>query len=368
MGNGQRKLLRVGVGLLKREFVFYCPDRLECEPGATVVLGRSYGIDFGEVIGPEPDTGQEVTESALRLASAEDLELIEASAPSADDGNAFRMHAEGIGLQMRLAGIDRSLDRSKITFYYTAEGRVDFRELVKRLTREFQCRVELYQLNLEDQFKRFPTCGICGIEVCCRKISGIFGVKVPTRVCKDQKLSYNPVKMAGCCGKARCCYLFEHVNYAEFAEALPKQGGRLKYRGHEFKLSDWDVFTRTVRLWSPEAAREVEIPWDEFKSHFGKDCEPVELAALLSESRERSRNSRQSKDATSAIENPAQPYEPGNEQAKDSDAARPEKPRDSRPTTPRFDHGRRKAERQPKKLVRQKPGQSSRIRRKPPFR
>lgn len=365
MENGQRKLLRVGIGLLKREFIFFCPDQLDCEPGATVVLGRAYGMDHGEALGYAQDTGQEVTESALRIATPEDLELIEAAVPTPGDANIFRRLADEHRLAMRLAGIDKTFDRSKVTFYYTAEGRVDFRELVKRLTREFQCRVELYQLNLEDQFKRFPACGICGLEVCCRKMSGLFGMKVPTRVCKDQKMSYNPVKMSGVCGKARCCYVFEHINYAEFAEALPKQGGRLNYRGHEFKLSDWDVFTRTVKLWSTEAMRELAVPWDEFKMHFRADTGEVTLSELFAAS-VRLTPAAPPAASSNAPDKPRRQYYA--DSGKESGSAREPAPKASRhyPREERGDAPPASGDSRLKKRVRPKPQIKSRFRRRPP--
>ncbi len=282
MNECRRKLIRVAVGLLNRETVVFCPDHLECSIGTMVVLNRSYGLDWGKVVGVVESDDAEITESAFRIATFEDLDVIDNSGASQDDVDDFNLYAAECGLFMRLVGVDHSLDRNKVTFYYIAEGRVDFRELVKKLNKKYQRRVELYQLNLEDQFMKYPTCGVCGIEVCCRKMNGVFGMKVSSRICKDQKLVYNPLKMSGCCGKARCCYVFEHPNYVEYADSLPKVGGRLMFRGHEWKLADWDIFRQAVLLYHPEYGRDIAVPWSEFKRYYGKPYGvPIDLQSVF---------------------------------------------------------------------------------------
>jgi cell fate regulator YaaT (PSP1 superfamily) len=282
MNECRRKLVRVAVGLLNRETVIICPDQFDCPIGAFVIVSRAYGLDWGKIVGTVADDDSEITESALRLATEEDLIIIDDSGATEDDIYDFNEYTRECDLFMRLVGVDHSFDRSKVTFYYIAEGRVDFRELVKKLNKKYQRRVELYQLNLEDQFEKFATCGVCGIEVCCRKMKGVFGMKVSSRICKDQKLVYNPLKMSGCCGKARCCYVFEHPNYIEFADTLPKIGGRLVFRGHEWKLADWDIFRQAILLYHPDYGRDIAVPWDEFKQHYGKSIgEPLDLYSIF---------------------------------------------------------------------------------------
>ena len=285
MEESKRNPIRAAVGLLKREAVFICSQKVPCPKGATVILSRAYGIDWGTVVGSVEDTGQEIAESVIRIASDEDYLTIDSAAPAEEDFKDYNSYVEECGLTMKLVGIDHSFDRSKVTFYFVAEGRVDFRELVRLLNRKYQRRVELYQLNLEEQYRMFPSCGICGCELCCQKIKGLFGVKVPSRACKDQKLVYNPLKMSGCCGKARCCFLYEHANYAEYAEKLPRIGGRLEYRGHEWKLADWDVFRRAVLLHHPEYELDYAVPWDEFKVYYGEGrADHLDLRALFGDS------------------------------------------------------------------------------------
>lgn len=274
-----RRLIRVKVGMLGRESVFICPEDLEIKGGDTVVAGRTYGLDWGRACGPAPDNGQEITETILRVAREDDLAAIESLSDYEDDALLFRRFVDECGLEMKLTGIDHSLDGGKITFYFLADGRIDFRELVRLLNHEYCRRIELYQLNLEDQFQFIPTCGICGLEVCCRKMHALFGMKVSTRVCRDQRLAYNPLKMSGCCGKARCCFTYEHANYAEYAKHLPKLGGRIKYRGIEFRLDDWDIFSKTVVLSNQEYEFNYEVAWDEFKTYALDENAPKLLIA-----------------------------------------------------------------------------------------
>ncbi|MEP0813764.1 MAG: hypothetical protein HRF49_03745 [bacterium] len=250
--------------MLGRESVFLAPADVELENDAVVVVERAYGPDWGRVSGAEEDVGQEINECILRKADEDDLLAIDASAPVQEDVDTFKSLAAECGLSMKLAGIDNSLAFDKITFYFIAEGRVDFRELVKRLVKKYSRRVELHQLNLEDQYKFLPSFGICGLEVCCRKMKGLFGMKVAARVCRDQRIAYNPMKMAGCCGKARCCFAFEHDNYAEFAAKLPKLGGKVEFRGREYRLEDWDIFSRSVILSDPAEGSSRRVGWDEF--------------------------------------------------------------------------------------------------------
>jgi len=282
MEESGRKLIRVAIGLLKRESVFYCPEQLECRKGTTIIVSRAHGLDWGIVLGRVEDANQEITESALRIATDEDFRTIDNASPTEEEVDDFNRYVKECGLEMNLVGIDHCFDRSKVTFYFCADGRVDFRELVRRINRKYCRRVELYQLNLEDQFRMFPAFGICGMEICCRKIKGIFGMKVSSRTCKDQKLIYNPQKMSGCCGKARCCFTFEHESYAEFADKLPKLGGTVSYRGHDWRLSDWDVFSRTVVLYNPEYEQDYRIDWQEFKDNFGSErAKPLVLSELF---------------------------------------------------------------------------------------
>ena len=298
MDSGDRRLERVKTGLLGRESVFLCPAGLKPRLGEIVVTSRSFGLDWGRAVGQTPDSGQGIEGSILRPATEEDLRIIASLSNCGADARIFQRLAEKCGLKMKLAGVDHSFDFQRITFYFLSNGRVDFRELVRLLKDEYNRKVDLFQLlSLPDQLGMIPLCGICGKELCCKKIRGLFDKNIPAGVLLDQKIAYSAPNMTGWCGEIRCCYAFEHCNYAEFAQALPRLGCSLSYRGLEFVLADWDIFRKEVVLSRMHENKPVffKVPWQEFKTCIlDADAAPLSEEDILKSARKTGKSPRRS--------------------------------------------------------------------------
>lgn len=267
----QQVTYAVRIGKLRRKYPFVAPKDLAGHAGRAVIVDADYGLDLGVLGELWQDDGVKALGAIVRLADADDLaQAMRNSETDPECRAVFNEAVAGEKLQMKLVGIDHSYERTKITFYYHAEGRVDFRQLVKTLASKLRRRIELYQLNLRDQFLFHPFLGPCGRELCCKAKPELFSQKVPTRLAKQQKLSYNPAKMAGMCGKPRCCLRYEVDSYKEFADFLGVKPGRpFKRRadGLECRLVDWNMLTDKVIV---ETGEEDELTFSlaEFKRDF----------------------------------------------------------------------------------------------------
>ncbi|MCK5520557.1 MAG: hypothetical protein KAI81_05560, partial [Candidatus Marinimicrobia bacterium] len=134
-----------------------------------------------------------------------------------------RRLVDDLGLTMKLMDVEYQLDRKKVTFFYTADDRVDFRELVRVLAGTFRTRIEMRQIGVRDEAKRLRTIGTCGLPLCCGEFIEHFE-PVNTQYAKDQGLPMNPTKLSGQCGKLKCCLRFEHASYKETLNAFPISG------------------------------------------------------------------------------------------------------------------------------------------------
>lgn len=170
-----------------------------------------------------------------------------------------------LGLVMKLMDVEYQLDRKKLSFYYTAEERVDFRELVRVLAGMFRTRIEMRQIGVRDETKRLIGVGSCGMPLCCGAFLESFE-PVSTQVAKDQSLPMNPVKLSGQCGKLKCCLLYEHGFYCEELKKYPPVGEPLLKDGRKGYIQKIDIFDRTVTCDFEDATNEV-IPLDELMSY-----------------------------------------------------------------------------------------------------
>jgi cell fate regulator YaaT (PSP1 superfamily) len=196
---------------------YFDPDGQTIEPQTHVIVETVRGIEFGKTIIGNRDIADERIVSPLkklvRLATQEDIEKIE-------QNRAKEEEAKKVGLQkivernlpMKLVDVEYSFDASKIVFYFTADGRVDFRELVKDLAAIFRTRIELRQIGVRDEAKMLGGIGSCGRELCCASFLGDFE-PVSIRMAKDQNLSLNPTKISGICGRLMCCLKYENDGY-----------------------------------------------------------------------------------------------------------------------------------------------------------
>ena len=189
------------------------PAGHEIKKGDSVIVETARGIEMGEVcVGIKEISPESLTKplkDVIRIATKEDKERV--SENKIKEKEAFDICIEMIkkhGLDMKLVETEYTFDRTKVLFYFTSDGRVDFRELVKDLATRFRVRIELRQIGIRDESKMVGSIGICGRELCCSKFLGEF-VPVSIKMAKEQGLSLNPTKISGTCGRLMCCLKFE---------------------------------------------------------------------------------------------------------------------------------------------------------------
>ncbi|WP_206811350.1 PSP1 domain-containing protein [Paradesulfitobacterium ferrireducens] len=196
---------------------YFAPGDLQLEAGDKVIVETARGVEFGEiVIAPRSVSEEEIVlplKQVLRKAGAEDERMVEQN--KAREKEAFQICLKKISdhkLPMKLIDVEYTFDGNKIIFSFTAEGRVDFRELVKDLAAVFRTRIELRQIGVRDEAKMLGGIGSCGRVLCCSSFLGDFE-PVSIRMAKDQKLSLNPTKISGICGRLMCCLKYENGCY-----------------------------------------------------------------------------------------------------------------------------------------------------------
>ena len=207
---------------------FFDPGKFEIKQGDHVIVETARGIEYGTVIGAprevEDDKGVQPLKSVLRIANQKDDEQEAANRQKEKD--AFKICLEKIrkhGLQMKLIDAEYTFDNNKVLFYFTADGRIDFRELVKDLASVFKTRIELRQIGVRDETKILGGIGICGRPLCCHTHLSEFA-PVSIKMAKEQNLSLNPTKISGVCGRLMCCLKNEEETYEELNRKLPNVG------------------------------------------------------------------------------------------------------------------------------------------------
>jgi len=172
--------------------------------------------------------------------------------------------AKELGLEMNLVEVECYFDRSKIIFYYTAEGRIDFRELVKQLARALRMRIEMRQIGVRNETALLGGIGICGKELCCAQYLKNF-VSLSIRLAKEQGLILDPNKISGPCGRLLCCLNYEAPIYQEFLSQLPKLGSKLIFGDKTFRVVKYNFFQKTVLLETQEGL--FAVPVSELKNY-----------------------------------------------------------------------------------------------------
>lgn len=211
---------------------YFDPQDFEINKGDNVIVETSRGIEYGKVvIGRKEINDDELSKPVkpiIRPAQQEDHERYRENKKK--EKEAFDICAEKIkrhGLEMKLIEVEYTFDGSKILFYFTADGRVDFRELVKDLAMVFRTRIELRQIGVRDESKTIGSIGVCGRSLCCSKFLGEFA-PVSIKMAKEQGLSLNPSKISGACGRLMCCLKYEQDTYEELLKKLPRHGALVK--------------------------------------------------------------------------------------------------------------------------------------------
>ncbi len=207
---------------------FFDPGKFEIKQGDHVIVETARGIEYGTVIGAPREVDDEKVvqplKSVLRIANQKDDEQEASNRQKEKD--AFKICLEKIrkhGLQMKLIDAEYTFDNNKVLFYFTADGRIDFRELVKDLASVFKTRIELRQIGVRDETKILGGIGICGRPLCCHTHLSEFA-PVSIKMAKEQNLSLNPTKISGVCGRLMCCLKNEEETYEELNRKLPNVG------------------------------------------------------------------------------------------------------------------------------------------------
>lgn len=207
---------------------FFDPVNFEIEKGSSVIVETARGIEFGTVVSApkevEDDKVIQPLKPVLRIANQKDIDQEEAN--KVKEKEAFSICLEKIkkhGLEMKLIDAEYTFDNNKVLFYFTADGRIDFRELVKDLAGVFKTRIELRQIGVRDETKIVGGIGICGRPLCCHTHLSEF-VPVSIKMAKEQNLSLNPTKISGVCGRLMCCLKHEEETYEDLNKRLPVVG------------------------------------------------------------------------------------------------------------------------------------------------
>lgn len=207
---------------------FFDPGRFQIKKGEHVIVETARGIEYGTVVSApkevENDKIIQPLKPVLRIATPKDVE--QEAANKVKEKDAFKICLEKIkkhNLDMKLIDAEYTFDNNKVLFYFTADGRIDFRELVKDLASVFKTRIELRQIGVRDETKIVGGVGICGRALCCHTYLSEF-IPVSIKMAKEQNLSLNPTKISGVCGRLMCCLKNEEETYEELNRRLPNVG------------------------------------------------------------------------------------------------------------------------------------------------
>ncbi len=278
----QQQRVPVGIRFKEAGKVYYFDARgFELEVGNYVVVETSHGQEIGRVvIAPDQVIVSEIKETLkpiLRLAGPEDLERAsDLKKRSAGQVTTARQKADERGLEMHVVAGDYSLDGSRLTLYFTADDRVEFRDLVRDLSSEFDTKVQLLQVGDRDRAKIVDGIGRCGERLCCSSWLATFPT-VSIRHAKEQDLPLNPSKLSGACGRLLCCLTYEYDQYREIKGTLPKVGSRISTPTGEAKVLSINVPRETITLLLQEASERVEMPLDQFRLMYGTAVRPKKL-------------------------------------------------------------------------------------------
>ena len=258
----------VGVRFKRAGKIYYFdPAEHRVAKDQHVIVETARGVEYGKVvIGPRKVDEKDVVlplKKVIRVAGEEDARIVEENRKAARD--AFAIGLQKIrdhGLKMKLVDVEYTFDRNKIIFYFTAEGRVDFRELVKDLAGVFRTRIELRQIGVRDEAKMLGGIGPCGRILCCASWLGDFE-PVSIKMAKDQNLSLNPAKISGLCGRLMCCLKFEHDNYESKKEEMPAVGKLVVTSLGEGKVVGINAAGGTVHVQLFELGEVKELPLED---------------------------------------------------------------------------------------------------------
>ena len=243
----------IGVRFKKAgKIYFFDPDGKQVTKGEHVIVETSMGMEYGEVVISNRQLPQEKIVAPLkkiiRIADWQDAKQNEEN--KKQEIEAFKTCEKKIKehkLPMKLMDVEFKFDKSKILFFFTAEGRIDFRDLVKDLAAIYRTRIELRQVGVRDEVKRLGGNGVCGRELCCCSFLGNFET-VTTKMAKEQNVSLNPSKISGNCGRLMCCLKYEQNVYEEKLKKLPKIGAIVKTEDGQGEVCGLETLKEIVKV------------------------------------------------------------------------------------------------------------------------
>ena len=259
---------------------FFDPGKFTVKKGDHVIVETARGIEFGTAVSDakevEDDKVIQPLKPVLRIANQKDVE--QEAANKEKEKEAYKVCLEKIrkhGLEMKLIDAEYTFDNNKVLFYFTADGRIDFRELVKDLAAVFKTRIELRQIGVRDETKIVGGIGICGRPLCCHTHLSDF-IPVSIKMAKEQNLSLNPTKISGVCGRLMCCLKHEEETYEELNRRLPGVGDFVTTDdGFKGEVQSVNVLRQLVKVvienGDEKEIREYEATKLRFKKRFKKE-------------------------------------------------------------------------------------------------
>ena len=250
---------------------YFGPNGKQFKLGDKVIVETARGVECGDVaLANRTVEDSEIVsplKSVIRAATKEDLQRIEDNRKKEKEAIALcQQKIEEHKLDMKLVGVEETFDNTKILFYFTANGRVDFRSLVKDLASVFHTRIELRQIGVRDEAKMLGGLGPCGRPICCGSFLGDFQ-PVSIKMAKEQNLSLNPTKISGVCGRLMCCLKFEEDHYEATRKKMPKLGKEAETPEGVGTVTDLNILkeTVTVRLTKGDTTELKTFPVEEIK-------------------------------------------------------------------------------------------------------
>ena len=244
----------IGVRFRKAGKIYnFSPENLDIKAGDHVIVETARGIEYGSVVENIKEVNEENVimplKPVIRVATAEDDKKAQSNREK--EKKAFKICKEKIkkhGLEMKLINTEYTFDNNKVLFYFTADGRIDFRELVKDLASVFKTRIELRQVGVRDETKMLGGIGICGRPLCCNTYLSEF-IPVSIKMAKEQNLSLNPTKISGICGRLMCCLKNEQEAYEYLNSNLPNVGEKVKtFDGFKGEVLSVNVLRQKVKI------------------------------------------------------------------------------------------------------------------------
>ena len=231
---------------------FFDPQYLILKKDELVILENEDGEDIGTVAIPNRKISEEKLTAPLkrviRIANSKDLKHYEECKKKEKEAFEYcNKKIKEFGLKMNLTDVEYKFDNTKLLFYFTADGRIDFRDLVKNLAAQYKTRIELRQIGVRDEIKRLGGNGVCGRELCCCSFLSDFET-VSIKMAKDQNLALNPSKISGCCGRLMCCLKYEDEVYQEKISRLPHVGAIVKTIDGVGEVDNVEILAELLRV------------------------------------------------------------------------------------------------------------------------